>query len=158
MSDILFEQGVDLTPVISEGLKLASGKAGIDTQNHNWSHIISFLRTEIIDPISDVLVDVTPIGQWNMNLTTIKIVQVGIDWDETRPISDVSVVIYDDNSNVYHLDYSGTEQGNFRFDGNEVWLMRKIGGLFDSTSFQLTTLGSLSYNRGYITIRYQETG
>jgi len=95
---------------------------------------------------------VIPIGDWNMDSTTQITVAHGLTLSKIR---NVQANIRNDGDDLYmtiKLTFNGAVQGSAdTYDGTSVILNRLSGGAFDSDTFDST-----SYNRGYITIWYEE--
>jgi len=95
---------------------------------------------------------VIPIGDWNMDSTTQITVAHGLTLSKIR---NVHANIRNDGNDLYmtiNLTFNGAVQGSAdTYDGTSVILNRLSGGAFDSDTFDST-----SYNRGYITIWYEE--
>jgi len=99
------------------------------------------------------------IGDWNMDTTPYKYVLHGIV--DNMKIRKITVMIRnDDNNALYELDSYKTNENDstvhgginaISSDGLNIYLTRRLGGFFDSLVFDST-----SYNRGWITIQYEE--
>lgn len=93
---------------------------------------------------------VVDIGDWNMISTTTKSVAHGLTLTKIR---NVEVLIRDDTDAIRGpITAIGTltdVDGNYYADGTNVVMQRRVGGSFDSASYDATT-----YNRGWITIFY----
>ncbi len=106
---------------------------------------VVILKTKVIE-----------IGDWNMDTTPSVTIISGIDKEKVRAVSGI---IIDDNSvNVYRLNkgssggINGLMQGSVdRITDNNIELRRLNGGEFDGVSYNST-----SFNRGWITILYED--
>lgn len=103
------------------------------------------LRTKVID-----------IGDWDMDATSSVNVTHGISSLETK-IRGVSIVIKADVGDIFDLRTNLERESGAYWDLNtftgytEIVLSRVAAGYFDNTNFADT-----SYNRGWITIQYEE--
>lgn len=94
------------------------------------------------------------IGDWDMDtLNAVSVLHGLADWTKIRS---VSAMILDDNStNMYNLLYDNTvgtgTSAIYVQNSGHIALARHIGGIFDNSGFDST-----SFNRGFITIHYED--
>jgi hypothetical protein len=86
------------------------------------------------------------IGDWDMDTNATKTVPHGLTFANIRS---VKVFIRNDANNTWYDIFSQGGGTIFSVDGTIVTLTRTASGIFDNTSFDVT-----SYNRGYIEITY----
>jgi hypothetical protein len=95
---------------------------------------------------------VIEIGDWNMDATTTLTIAHGLTWTKVRHIS---ALIRNDadaeNTDFNYYDAAGTDTGGIQIDATEINLRRPTAGFFDNNGF-----ASTSYNRGWVTITYEE--
>lgn len=100
---------------------------------------------------------VIPIGDWNMDSTSSVNVAHGLSLG--RIIGAECIIRNDADTARYPLAGidnagSGNVQGSIQsIDANNVVIMRVTGGAFDTASFD-----SISFNRGWVIIQYDEFG
>ena len=102
-----------------------------------------YIKTKIIE-----------IGDWNMDVDQSKLVNHGLDITKIRTIH---CIIRNDSNNTY-WDFAGsrdpaseTASQHLTVTNTQISLKCATGGVFDDVSFDST-----SYNRGWITILYEE--
>lgn len=133
----------------------------VDAADGVLAGLISALDTRIDAIEAELLAlqgeKVVNIGDWNMDadqdkLITIASLSLPVSYKNIRS---VSIMIRDDgDSGYYPLNSasSGAVNGGVeQITSVNIYLRRNPGEFFDSASFQAT-----SYNRGFITIRYQK--
>jgi hypothetical protein len=107
------------------------------------------------DPGNQLKTKVIEIGDWDMDATPNINVAHGV---VAANIRTVFVMISNDEAPLFYFDLSkanssGVVDGFFQIDvntGTDIFLERRTGGSFDSTSFNATP-----FNRGWITIVYE---
>jgi len=100
--------------------------------------------------ISSLNFKVVQIGDWNMDTSLSKNVNLGID--KSR-IKIVTVLIVDDNNaqinNLLTDTWRPSVGGYYKLSGNNILLERLAGTDYDTSSYDQT-----GYNRGWVTIGY----
>ena len=111
---------------------------------------------KVADAVSGgILMKEVDIGDWNMDLSPIITVNIGVAASKFRG---ADVMIYNDAGTSFRplnsQQTAGVEDMNgsvFNASGTSIDLVRTTGGAFDSADYNAT-----SYNRGKITVRYIE--
>jgi len=137
--------------LVNSKFVFASGLSGSGTFDENSSNITTI--TNGYTQKNDLKIDriITPIGIWDMDNDLIKNItlsSLGLTIDK---ITNIHVIIYNDDMTAIHPIYFGTTDpsGNFSVDPTNIVLTRSsLGGTFNNTDY------SGSGNRGYITIDY----
>lgn len=99
---------------------------------------------------------IVEIGDWNMSSTVAITVSLGLTPDQVKTIKTADVMIISDDSafldpiDKFTTSNQQSEGGIGGFAGTGIVLVRKTGGIFDSTAYDST-----SFNRGFITVEFQ---
>lgn len=96
------------------------------------------------------------IGDWNMDTDSTITIAHGLDKSTIKSIQ--AIIIADNETplfaqtfNIGYIGVTGSLGGGILFDVENIFLGRATGGQFDGGGFNAT-----SYNRGWITILYEE--
>lgn len=113
------------------------------------------IKTYTNTDLGGLLFKVVDIGDWNMDSTDFVNVAHGLA-DITKMRGIHAVIRTDTSSGIYELAQAPngggdgtTQEGWFVTGSTNIQLVRRTGGLFDSTSFDST-----GFNRGWVTILY----
>lgn len=129
---------------------------GSDTTRHLTPSLLKAAKTVMgVDGSVKLRTKVIEIGDWDMDATPNINVAHGV---VAANIRTVFVMISNDEAPLFYFDLSkanssGVVDGFSQIDvntGTDIFLERRTGGSFDTTSFNAT-----SFNRGWITIQYE---
>jgi hypothetical protein len=98
---------------------------------------------------------VIPIGVWNMNTTDSVTLSHGLT--DTKILSIIAVIYLDSalgGVNINSIGINSELGGTVEWLSGNIYLLRTLGGVFDSANFQTTPTINGTVTRGYVTIEY----